>query len=95
MWAHPFNHLAAVAAANEKAAELRWRARMIGLAKLTAAANRDEMTKKQQQLQIRQRGLEQFIDDPYPTNSLFRIEFERDRRAILQAGMSLQSPALA
>jgi len=89
MWAHPFNHLAAVAAAKEKAAELRVRARMLGLAKLTAVANRGEMTKKQQQLQIRQRGLEQFIDDPYPKNSLFHIGFERDRRAVLEAGMPL------
>lgn len=89
MWAHPFNHLAAVAAAKEKAAELRSRARMLALAKLTAIANRGEMTRKQQQLQIRQRGLEQFIDDPYPKNSLFHIGFERDRRAVLEAGMPL------
>jgi hypothetical protein len=89
MWAHPFNHLAAVAVATEKAAELRSRARMRGLAKLTTIANRGEMTKKQQQLQVRQRGLEQFIDDPYPKNSLFHIGFERDRRAVLEAGMPL------
>jgi len=95
MWTHPFNHLAAVATAKEKAAELRARARMLGLAKLTAVANRGEMTQKQQQLQIRQRGLEQFIDDPYPKNSLFHIGFERDRRTILEAGMSLQGPGLA
>lgn len=87
MWAHPFNHLAAVAAATEKAAELRSRARMLGLAKLTGVADRGELTKKQQQLQIRQRGLEQFIDDPYPKASLFHIGFERDRRAVLEAGM--------
>jgi hypothetical protein len=89
MWAHPFNHLAAVAAAKEMAAELRLRARMLGLARLTAVENRGEMIKKQQQLQIRQRGLEQFIDDPYPKNSLFHIGFERDRRAVLEAGMPL------
>jgi hypothetical protein len=87
MWAHPFNHLAAVAAAKEKAAELRARARTLGLAKLTAVENRGEMTKKQQQLKIRQRGLQQFIDDPYPKNSLIHIGFERDRRAVLEAGM--------
>lgn len=89
MWTHPFNHLAAVAAATEKAAELRSRARMLALAKLTAVANRGEMTKKLQQLQIRQRGLERFIEDPYPKNSLFHIGFERDRRAVLEAGMPL------
>ena len=89
MWAHPFNHIAAVAVATEKAAELRLRARMLGLAKLTTVANRGEMTKKQQHLQVRQRGLEQFIDDPYPKNSLFHIGFERDRRAVLEAGMPL------
>ena len=95
MWAHPFNHRAAVAVAKEKAAALRVRASMLWLAKLTAVANRGAMTKQQQQLHIRQRGLEQFIDDPYPTNSLFHIGFERDRRAILEAGMSLKGPALA
>jgi hypothetical protein len=95
MWKNPFNHSAAVAAAKEKAAELRGRARMLGLAKLTAVANRGAMTQKQQQLQIRQRGLEQFIDDPYPANSLFHIGVERDRRAILEAGMSLLGPGLA
>ena len=89
MWAHPFNHLAAVAAAKEKTAELHVRARMLVLAKLTAVANRGEMTEKQQRLEIRQRGLEQFIDDPYPKNSLFHIGFERDRRAVLEAGMPL------
>jgi hypothetical protein len=90
MWAHPFNHPAAVAVAKAKAAELRVRARLLGLAKLTAVANRAEMTRTLLLLQIRRRGLKQFIDDPYPTCSLFRIEFERDRRAILEAGMSLQ-----
>ena len=89
MWAHPFNHLAAVAAAMEKVAELRSRARILGLARLTAVANRVEMTRKQQQLEIRQRGLEQFIDDPYPKNSLFHIGFDRDRRAVLEAGIPL------
>lgn len=95
MWAHPFNHLAAVAAAKEKAAELRSRARMLGLAKLTAVENRGEMTKKQQQLQMRRRGLEQFIDDPYPKHSLSHIWFERDRRVVLEAGMPLQGLGLA
>ena len=95
MWTHPFNHLAAVAAAKEKAAELRVRARRLGLTKLTAVEDRGEITKKQQQLQIRQRGLEQFIDDPYPKNSLFHIGFERDRRAVLEAGMQRQGPGLA
>jgi hypothetical protein len=95
MWAHPFNHLAATAAAKEKAAELRARARMVVLAKLTAVANRDEMTKKQRQLEARRRGLEQFIQDPYRADSLFHIAFERDRRSILEAGRSLQAPALA
>ena len=95
MWAHPFNHLAAVAAAKVKAAELRTRKRMLVLAKLTAFANRGEMAKKRQQLETRRRGLEQFIDDPYPVDSLFHIGFERDRRAILEAGRSLLGPVLA
>ena len=88
MWKALFNHPAAIAAAQERSAGLRVRERMLGLAKLTAVVNRGEMTRKQQELQIRQRGLEQFIDDPYPNNSLFRIMFESDRRAILEAGMS-------
>jgi len=95
MWAHPFNHLAAVAAARERTAELRARERMLGLAKLTAVANRGEMTRKQQQLQVRQRGLKQFMDDPYRANSLFHIGFERDRRAMLEAGSSMHGPVLA
>jgi hypothetical protein len=95
MWAHPFNHLAAVAAAKVKAAELRARKRMLVLAKLTVVANRGEMAKRQQQLETRRHGLEQFIDDPYPADSLFRILFDRDRRAILEAGRSLQAPVLA
>jgi hypothetical protein len=53
------------------------------------------MTRRQQQLEIRERELEQFIEDPYPADSLFRIGFERDRRAILEAGTSLQAPVLA
>ena len=95
MWAHPFNHLAAIVAAKEKAAELRARARMLVLARITAVANRSEMTRRQQQLAIRARGLEQFIEDPYPADSLFHIGFERDRRAILEAGRSLLGPVLA
>ena len=91
MWAYPFDHLAAVTAAKGKAAELRPRERMLALAKLIDVANRAEMTQKQQHLQIRQRGLEQFIEDPYPSHSLFYIRFERDRRAILEAGMPLKS----
>ena len=88
MWEDRFNHLAAVAAAKERAAQLRARSRMLGLLKLMAVANRDEMRKKQLQLQTRQRGLEQFIHDPYPANSLCQIGFERDCRAILEAGSS-------
>lgn len=95
MWAQPFNHLAAIAAAKEKATELHTRERMLVLAKFAAVANRDELTKKLLLLQIRQRGLERFIDDPYPSTSLLHIGFERDRRAVLEAGMPLQGPALA
>ena len=92
MWAHRFNHLAAVAAAVAKAAELRARARMLSLAKLTGLAHRGEVARSQQQLAIRERGLQQFIEDPYPADSLFRIGFERDRRTILEAGGSLPVP---
>ena len=91
MWALPFNHLAAVAAAREKAAELRARKRLLVLAKLTAVAHRGEVTRRQQMLAIRERGLAQFIEDPYPADSLCHIGFERDRRAILEAGRSLQA----
>jgi hypothetical protein len=93
MWAQTFNHLAAVAAAEDKAAELRVRGRMLSLAKLAAVAHRGEVARRQQQLAIREHGLRQFIEDPYPADSLFRIGFERDRRTILEAGGALPAPS--
>ncbi len=95
MWAYPFNHRAAVAAAKAKAAELHSRARMLRLATLMTVENRGEMTEKLQQLQIRKRELEHFIQNPYPKNSLLHIGFERDRRAVLAGGMPLQGLGLA
>ena len=82
-----FNHRAAIAAAQDKASELHTRAMRLMFAHFIAIVNRSRVAMAQQRLEIRRRGLEQFIDDPYRADSLPRIGFEKDRRSVLEAGM--------
>ena len=86
MWTQQFNHRAAVAAAQNKASELRARATILMFAHLIAVVNRGQVAVAQRQLKTRRRGLLQFILDPYRADSLVRIASDSDRRTVLEAG---------